>query len=218
LAAARTAFYKRSIPDALASIRRFVENEPSADDLTELLCRRYFEPERHWRLFELVVALRLARKFAEASVGSRKTRLLVGSGRAPYARYVLADGDEIRLWYQAWPWDVGGSAHQDACDHYGIDAGAARPDIVIQRMRNKTAIRALLLELKASRNPGTLSGGLLQMLGYLKDRPHLFTERPSGWLVAPPSDSFTSKDPDGRELWVVDSDEVAEAAVDIMAR
>lgn len=217
LAAARTAFYKRLIPDAFRAVRRFVEQAPTADDLTELLCQRYFEPERQWRLFELVIALRLARAFADKSVGKRKARLLVGVGRSPFARYLLASGEEIRLWYQAWPWDVGVSEHQDACDHYNIEAGPAKPDLVIQRHRDNQAVDALLLELKASRNGGTLGGGLLQLLGYLKDRPTLFTPRPSGWLVAPPSDAFASVDAQGRELWVVDSDEVAAAAVDALA-
>lgn len=213
LLAARTSFYKHLIPEAVEQLHRFVEREPTADDLTELLCSRYFEPERDWRLFELVVALRLARACAVHSTGKRKSRLLVGTGRAPFARYAMADGDEIRLWYQAWPHDIGVSAHADACAHYEIDAGPARPDIVMQRVRNGKAIDALLLELKASRSSGTLGSGVLQLLGYLKDRPTLFATRPAAWLVAPPSTAFVSKDPHDRELWAVDCDEVAKAAM-----
>lgn len=213
LLAARTRFYKHLIPEAVAQLQRFVEREPTAPDLTELLCSRYFEPERDWRLFELLVALRLARAIDEQSASKRKARLLVGTGRAPYARYAMADGDEIRLWYQAWPRDIGVSAHEDARSHYEIDAGHARPDLVIQRVRDGKTVDALLFELKASRNGGTLGGGLLQMLGYLKDRPDLFITRPAAWLVAPPSTAFVSKDPEDRELWAVNSDEVAAAAV-----
>src|SRR6185312_9304862 len=173
---------------------------------TELLSKRYFEPERDWRLFELVVALRLARGFAKQSTAKRRSRLLVGTGRAPFARYVMPNGDEIRLWYQAWPLDVGESAHDDACTHYEIDAGRARPDIVLQRVRGNSTVDALLLELKASRSGSTLGGGLLQLLGYLKDRPTLFANRPAGWLVAPPSQAFQSHGSGTRDLWVVDSD------------
>ncbi len=213
LFASRTRFYKHLIPGAVAQLQRFVEREPTAQDLTELLCSRYFEPERDWRLFELLVALRLARAISEQSAAKRKSRLLVGTGRAPYARYAMADGDEIRLWYQAWPHDIGVSAHEDARAHYEIDAGHARPDLVIQRVREGKTVDALLLELKASRSGGTLGGGLLQLLGYLKDRPALFATQPAAWLVAPPSTAFVSKDADGRELWAVNSDEVATAAV-----
>lgn len=213
LLASRTRFYKHLIPGAVAQLQRFVEREPTAQHLTELLCARYFEPERDWRLFELLVALRLARAISEQSAAKRKSRLLVGTGRAPYARYAMADGDEIRLWYQAWPHDIGVSAHASARSHYEIDAGHARPDLVIQRVRDGKTVDALLLELKASRSGGTLGGGLLQMLGYLKDRPVLFVTQPAAWLVAPPSTAFVSKDPEGRELWAVNSDEVAAAAV-----
>jgi hypothetical protein len=125
----------------------------------------------------------------------------------------MADGDEIRLWYQAWPHDIGVSAHEDARAHYEIDAGHARPDLVIQRVRDGKTIDALLLELKASRSGSTLGGGLLQLLGYLKDRPDLFMTPPAAWLVAPTSTAFVSKDPEGRELWAVDSNGVAAAAV-----
>ena len=178
LRATRTAFYKKLIPDAIAALQRYCEQEPSPEELTSLLCQRYFEPQRDWRLFELVVALRLARAFASASLAKRKSRLLVGTGRAAYARYVMPANEEIRLWYQCWPEDIGPSVHRDALTHYEIGAGAARPDIVIQRLRDGTTVDAMLLELKASRNPGTIGAGLLQLLGYLKDRPTLFRTIP----------------------------------------
>jgi hypothetical protein len=213
LLAARTRFYKQLLPTAIEQLHRFVEREPTGADLTELLCSRYFEPDRDWRLFELLVALRLARAYSARSASKRKSRLLVGAGRAPFARYVMADGSEIRLWYQAWPHDVGASTHDDARAHYEIDAGQARPDLVIQRVRDGETIDALLLELKASRSGSTLGSGLLQLLGYLKDRPGLFSARPAAWLVAPPSTAFVSKNHGDRELWVVDSEAVANAAV-----
>lgn len=214
LRASRTRFYRHLIPGAVLQLQRFVEREPTASDLTELLCTRFFEPDRDWRLFELLVALRLARAIADQSAKKRKGRLLVGVGRSPFARYVLADGDEIWLWYQAWPRDVGISVHEDARAHYEIDAGHARPDIVLQRRHDGNTVDALLLELKASRSGATLGAGLLQLLGYLKDRPELFVASPAAWLVAPPSSAFLSKDADGRELWVVSSDDVARVAVD----
>lgn len=213
LRAARTAFYKHRIPDVTNLLRRLVDEEPSAEDLIELLCRRYFEPGRNWQLFELVVALRLARAFAREAVVKRKTRLLIGVGRSPFGRYVMADGDEIWLWYQTWPRDIGHSLHQDARRHYKIAGEPGRPDLIVERRRRGRTVDALLLELKASRNGGTLSGGLLQLLGYLKDRPSLFSRAPSGWLVAPPSQAFSSSDAGTRELWVVDADDVASAAI-----
>jgi hypothetical protein len=70
---------------------------PSEDDITELLCERWFRPNHDWRLFEVVVVLRLARAFAAASPVRRRARLLYGTGGSPYARYTLPDGDEVRL-------------------------------------------------------------------------------------------------------------------------
>lgn len=214
LAVSRSRFYRHAVPDVLETIRRCCEDTQSEQDITDLLCQRYFEPERDWQLFELVVALRIARAFSTRSVEKRRARLLVGTGRAPYARYELADGDEVRLWYQSWPTDAGRSVHHEASDHYRIAAAHSRPDIVVQRHHDGQSVDAVLLELKASRSAATLGGGLLQMLAYLKDRPALFGRRPSAWLVAPPSSAFISKDPGNRELWAVDSDHVADAIVD----
>jgi len=213
LASARTTFYKKAIPAVIHLLRRFSEQDPTAEDLTDLLSRRYFEPARNWQLFEVVVALRLARAFGVVAVGKRKSRLLVGGGRSPYARYSLPGGDEVRLWYQSWPRDVGQSLHRDALRHYGIAGESARPDLVIERRREGKTVDAVLLELKASRVAATLSGGLMQLLGYLKDRPDIFGYRPSGWLVALPSRAFDTADPEDRELWAVDSTQVAAAAV-----
>jgi hypothetical protein len=126
----------------------------------------------------------------------------------------MPDGDEVRLWYQRWPLDIGESLHDEARNHYKIGGDSSRPDLVIERQRDGATIDAVLLELKASRNAGTLSGGLLQLLGYLKDRPVRFTRRPSGWLVPLPSDAFTAAYAEHRELWVVDGEEVAVAAVE----
>jgi hypothetical protein len=213
LQAARTAFYKHRVPDVIALLRRLVDTEPSKEDITDFLCRRYFEPARNWQLYELLVALRLARAIAEKAAGKRKGRLLVGTGRTPFARYVMPDGDEVRLWYQCWPLDVGQSLHDDARVHYNIGGDSSRPDIVVERRRDGTTVDAVVLELKASRNDATLSGGLLQLLGYLKDRPDRFTRNPSAWLVPLPSPTVADAKPGHRELWVANSDDVAAAAV-----
>jgi hypothetical protein len=211
LGAARTEFYKILLPEVLRAMSRWIDH-PSPNDLTELLCTRYFEPSRTWQLFELVVALRLAREFAQVSVGKRRGRLLTGTGRAAFAVYPLADGSEIRLWYQAWPDSAGDSLHSAARARHEIKSGGTRPDIVIERRH--VAPTLLLLELKATRNASYLGQGLSQLLGYVKDRPTLLSEPASAWLVAPKSDAFVAAPfhpPD--QLWVVDADSVAEAAM-----
>lgn len=207
LRAARASFYKVHVPAVIALLERY--DDPSTEDLVSLLAQRYFEPERDWLLFEVTVALRIARAFAAHSVGRRKGRMLTGSGGSAYASYLMSDGAEVKLWYQTWPADGGRSGHADARSLYRIQAGPSRPDFVIQKRVAGASVDAVLLEVKASRTGGYLGAGLLQMLGYLKDRPGLFDRAPNGWLVAPPSSAFTTAPAAGIDLWAVDSDRVA---------
>lgn len=211
LQASRTRFYKLLLPDVLLALRRWVD-QPSPTDLTDLLCARYFEPSRTWQLFEVVVALRLARAFANVSVGKRRGRLLTGAGRAPFAVYRMGNGSEICLWYQAWPEVAGPSLQAAARRRHQIEGGGTRPDIVIERRTVRPTL--VLLELKATRSSAYLGQGLSQLLGYVAERPLHLGEPGSAWLVAPASGAFRAAPPDSVEpLWVVDADAVADAAV-----
>jgi hypothetical protein len=211
LHAARTPFYKLLLPEVLRAMRRWID-QPSTEDLTELLCTRYFEPSRTWQLFELVVALRLARAFAAVAAGKRKGRLLTGAGRAPYAVYPLPDGSEVRLWYQAWPHAAGDSVHAAARARHSIRAGDTRPDLVLEKTGTDPAL--VILELKATRSSSYLGQGLSQLLGYVRERPALLSTPACAWLVAPASAAFEAAAPHEVEpLWVVDADAVAAAAV-----
>jgi hypothetical protein len=64
------------LPDAIEALWRYTEN-PSPEDITELLCEHYFEPRLNWQLFEVMIALRMARAFEQrlgtksASVAAR---------------------------------------------------------------------------------------------------------------------------------------------------
>lgn len=212
LAAARTLFYKLLLPEVLRALRRWMD-VPSPADITELLCTRYFEPSRNWQLFEVVVALRLARAFAQVSTGKRRGRLLAGTGRAPFAGYRVPDGGEIFLWYQAWPPAAGASIHRAARERHSISSGETRPDIVIERRGAPPTL--VILELKATRSASYLGQGLSQLLSYIKERPTLLSEPACAWLVGPSSAAFEAAPPDPAEpLWVVDADSVAQAAVE----
>lgn len=207
LHAARTSLYRIHVLQTIEYVERLTER-PSADDLTELLAERYFEPDRDWLLFEVVVALRLARAFAMRSTDLRRSRLLVGIGQSPYAVYSMPDGGEVRLWYQAWPRTAGSSLHRLASKAYKINAGSLRPDLIIERV-DAAQCQGLIIELKASKSVETLAAGLFQLMGYLKDRPKLFHKPTPAWLVAPPSSAFSTEPANNLELWAVDSDVVA---------
>jgi len=212
LDAARTSFYRVGIGGAARAVMRWTES-PSDDDLTELIAARYFQPSRDWQLFEVVIALGLGRGFAERSPRLRRPRLLVGAadGCEPYATYALPDGDEVRLYYQRWPSDAGASAHGDARKHHRLGGRGPRPDLIIQRADSKPD--AVIIELKASRSSGYLGDGLLQLLGYLHDRPKLFTRQPTGWLVGLSAGPYEPRASPSGSLWMLDPGEVVDEAL-----
>lgn len=209
LRAARSSFYR----DLSTVAQRMISLEsPDEKDLVEVLSQRYFEPAATWMIFEVCVALRLAREFSKASGRPRRARLLIGSGRASFASFLLEDGSEVSLIYQAWPEDAGPSLLMETGRRHRLAVGTSKPDLFIVRSGERPDV--LLLELKASLSPTYLKEGLTKLLGYVADRQELWKRRPAGWLVAPPSGAFAAADVrEGEDLWMVDADVVAEAAV-----
>jgi hypothetical protein len=179
--------------------------------LAGLLAQRYFTPERDWRLFEVVVLIRLDRALADAADGVRRT-LMSDSGQVGV--YRLADKDMLRLRYQGWP--GGASRRQATAARHGLSVAPSQPDIIVERVGARSD--RVVLELKASRRPGTLGDGLSQLLGYLHERPGLFEAQPGGWLVPLPDPALAPSVADpGEPLWIVAADRVAEAIVARMA-
>lgn len=214
LRSARTSFYAQILPDAIETFIRYTER-PGPEQITDLLCERYFEPRLNWQLFELVISLRLARELGERLGTVRSpSRLMVGGSRGPFARYEMKGGDVIQLWYQAWPDIETRSLLREARDRHALRRGSTRPDLVIERRSDEGPVDVVLIEVKASRNPMTLGQGLVQMLGYVNERPDLWPRDTPAWLTAPPSDAFRSGDAEGEPLWMVTSDDFAAAAAD----
>jgi len=209
LRAARVAFYRDHLAGALSTMLSL--EDPSDRVLVELLCERYFEPAQDWLLFEVCVALRLARGFARSSGRPRKGRLMSGTGGAPYARYAYADGSEVSLILQTWPAAAGSSALAEATQRHKLASASSRPDLFIVRTGPEPDVA--VLELKASYRPTYLREGLVRLLGYLAECPSAWTRQPSGWLVAPASEVFEDADAADGTIWIVSADRVAEAAV-----
>jgi hypothetical protein len=211
LAASRSLFYRKTLRETIDALVDLIE-APGPKALTDLLCERYFVPERDWKLFEIVVAVRIARQLAQLASG-RVDRLLVGIGRSPYAKFRIGSG-EVRLWYQSWPRDSGPSSLLATARRYQMRSDPTRPDVVVE-IRTGGQRYAILLELKASRSSSYLSQGIAQSLGYLHDRPDLFTEAPFAAIVCPSSSAFTpTDDVAGLDVAVVSSDEIAKWVVD----
>ena len=139
--------------------------------------KRYFEPERDWRLIRGrggpapragTSPFKSCRQAARA--------VLVGAGRSASRSYVMHRGDEVRLWYQTWPRDFGRvDTRRRSFVLRGPLGSSAKPDIVIQRItqRCETVDEPFARAQSQPEPGGTLGGGLLQLLGYLKDRPSL---------------------------------------------
>jgi hypothetical protein len=214
LRASGNAFYSVAASEAARVLLALAS--PSVSALTEILCRRYFEPAETWRIYEVCVALRLARAFCDASGRPRKARLLVGAGeRGPYARYGFADGSEVSLTYQAWPRGWEGSQLLRLAERHGLSVGPSRPDLFI--VRSKPDPDVAILELKASHRPKELAKGLAELLTYIGDRQDRWLGLPAGWLVAPASEAFTDHPHRDGNVWLLSADRVGAAAVERFA-
>lgn len=210
LRAAGNRFYSVVVADAARVLLELAD--PSEQVLVEMLCRRYFEPAQTSLLYEVWVALRLARAFEAASGRPRKARLLVRAGECgPYARFDFDDGSEVSLTYQGWPAGLEESRLERAAARHGFSVGL-QPDIFIVRSGPEPDIA--VLELKASVESSTLAKGLKQLYAYLGDRPLAWKRRPAGWLVAPASSLFSDRAAgDEDDLWMLSAEQVVEAAV-----
>ena len=96
-------------------------------------------------------------------------------------------------------------------DHL-VEAGATRPDIVVELLTPGEPAKGILLEVKASRKGNYLGEGVTQALGYLADRPELFlTMAPPTAVVAPASNAFTqTSDESGINVAIVSGDDVGD--------
>jgi hypothetical protein len=214
LRSSRQSFYAEKLPAAIEAMERYTD-DPGPEEITELLCQRYFEPRLNWQLFELVVALRLTRA-VEQQLGTKRspTRLLVGRKQRPFALYDLPGGDVVSFWYQGWPKTEARSLLKEARARHQLGSGSSRPDFVLERRSGEELVDSILLEVKASRSKYTLGKGLAQMLAYLKEWPDSWPKSTPGWLVAPQSEVFQAGDADGEPLWMVDANAVAAAAAE----
>ena len=157
--------------------------------------------------------LRITRALSTVGARANATRLFHDNRARPFAVYCLTSRRQVHVWYQTWPPATRPSELNDAIRHYELPSGGTRPDIVVEVVDNGVSTSAVLMELKASGSSTYLSSGLSQLLGYLRDRPALFSDAASGWLVAPTSSSFVSKDHGERSLWLTSADDVAAAIV-----
>jgi len=217
LKADRMGFYQLRVAEAARYLRQLLV-APSAADIVDALSQRYFEPKQDWKLFEIAVLLRITSALNAVGARANATRLFHDNRTRPFAVYRLTSRRQVHVWYQTWPPATRPSELNDAIRHYELPSGGTRPDIVVEVVDSGVSTSALVLELKASGSGRYLGSGLSQLLGYMRDRPALFADAASAWVVAPASSSFASKDHEGRSLWITSADDVATAIVARISR
>jgi hypothetical protein len=193
----------RSVIDQLFAL----ENSPTPEDLIELLLQRYFVPTRDWKLYEVLVALRVARALDPHAI-SRRFRLLENVGRVPFATFTFANG-VVRIWYQSWPNTSGPSLQLRVIEAFQVQGQGTRPDVVVEILGRSQKASALLLEIKATKRGDYLTSGITQVLAYMRDRPLLFSGVRKAAVVAPASAAFRDCVPSGNsDVWVISGDAV----------
>ena len=93
----RNRFAAGPLSDAIDALIDYESAE--GDVLAALIAERYFTPEVNWRLFEVVVLIRIDRALAARAGGVRRYLM---SDTGVVGRYTLPDGDRVELRYQGW--------------------------------------------------------------------------------------------------------------------
>ncbi len=216
LEATRLPMYRTYLGNLLVGLDRYIY-EQSNDAVAELIAKRYFRPNLNWQLFEVAIALGLAKKIADAGGKWSEANLLVGgASRRPFATFIWEDQSTIKLWYQRWPEaDVSYSHLRAVMEHHALEGHGSRPDIVIERFSNGERVDLILLELKASNNHGTLAEGVLQLLGYLNDQRWMTcvprkSNEPFAWLVGMTFEGQfpTAPKKEALDVWIVPDENI----------
>lgn len=211
LSTMRPRFYRVELAAVAGMLLRAESADP--DELSSILCERFFVPHQTWMLYELLVALRFERAFRDHVGPALRRRLLRDLKRRPYAEFRLACGDTVALYRGGWPHGAEQSARERTGARHELSVDPAKPDLVVVRSGAKPD--CVVVELKASRKDATLAAGIDQLLRYLSDQPDLFARRPSGWLVAPwDNPAFKDREPASSEpLWIATVDVATTEAV-----
>ena len=92
---------------------------------------------RAWKLFEVLVALRLARELRpdpEHGLGARRQRVVAGwPGTVALLGSGLPDGGELSLTYQGWPPGGGASVRQRTASRHAFSPKPSVPDLFVSR-------------------------------------------------------------------------------------
>jgi hypothetical protein len=128
-------------------------------------------------LYEIAVLYKIIEHTKEKG-WSEKTINLIGGGSKIISRF-RKKNVVMNIHYQSLPQNFyGNSKYKDMMNHYSIDAGFRRPDIILEWIRADGERRYCIVEVKRSENRTYLIDGLYKLLGYIKDFEEVFSGTP----------------------------------------
>jgi hypothetical protein len=147
------------------------------DYLYERLSYQMLTPLNQDVLYEISVLYKIL-EHAKGKGWTEKTINLIGGGSDVLSRLKKKDVT-LNVYYQNIPRNFySNSKYKDMMNHYQVDAGYRRPDIVLEWIQQDKVKRYCIVEIKRSENRTYLIDGLYKLLGYLKDFEEVFKDTP----------------------------------------
>lgn len=147
------------------------------DFLHEKLSNQMLLPLNRDVLYEVAVLFKII-EHARNSGWTEKTVNLIGGGSRTISKFTK-NKSNMNIYYQSIPKAfIKNSKYKDLMDHYHIDVGYRRPDIILEWVRENGQKSYCIVEVKRSNNREYLIDGLYKLLGYIKDFEEVFVHTP----------------------------------------
>ena len=145
-------------------------------------------PMEPWQRFELAVALTLAhaiehRLTREAPGRWQIRHAVVDPRRQEIVVFECDDGRRLRMFYNQSP--LASGRRQEAIAHYFGGEASSRPDVVVLGDGPGREPRAVVIEVKLSRDPSYLHRGFDEAIGYAVDYARHLSDFAGSVLVTP---------------------------------
>lgn len=164
----------------LAITARILNNaqKRQVDFLHEKLSNRMLQPLNRDVLYEVAVMFRVIEYFRNSG-WTEKTVNLIGGGSKIISKFTK-NNISMNIYYQGIPDTfIKNSKYKDLMDHYQVDVGYRRPDIILEWVREGGQKSYCIVEVKRSKNREYLIDGLYKLLGYIKDFEEVFVYTPN---------------------------------------
>lgn len=158
-----------------ATLYRALHETLDANDpgrIAQWVSRGSLWPLERWQRFELAVALTLAQRIEDRLRRDEPGRwsvqhAVIDSHRDDIVAFGCDDGRRLRVYYNQSP--LASGVRQEAVAHYFGNVGTSRPDVVVVGECPGHRLRAVVVEVKLSDDPGYLHDGYDEALVYAFD-------------------------------------------------